>query len=171
MPIVPAGSAAFPFRKTPTGEVFAEYPVARRFPPRESTEMFAYDERVEASKKFVHQRWIAVDGEWRRAPIAGLWATVVPLGRQVFEILIEKDDELHCRTVVRRKRRCQSLLEAKEYAWECFEPHLEAARESRLQPAAPVARPKSITRPKSRFIRPRKGGVPAYVQGASMAAR
>lgn len=127
--------------------------------------MFAYDERVEASRKFVDRRWIAVDGEWRRAPIAGLWATVVPLGRQVFEIVVERDDELHCKTLVRRKRRCRSLREAKEYAWLCLEPLLQSTSESRYRPTIANARPKS------RRLRIHKGGVPSHSQGVTVAAR
>jgi len=99
--------------------------------------MFFYDDRVDATKRFVHHGWYATDGEYRRAPMSGLWATIVPLGRHVFDILIERDDEYRCKTLVHRKRRCSSLTEAKEYAWDCFEPHLEAAIEQRQQPRVP----------------------------------
>jgi hypothetical protein len=91
--------------------------------------MLAYDERVDWSKRFVNRRWYVADGEWRRAPIAGHWATIKPLGRRTFEIVVERDDELHCRTVVRRRCRCESLMDAKELAWECLEPRLQAVTE------------------------------------------
>jgi hypothetical protein len=89
--------------------------------------MQAYDERIEASKRFVYRNWYASDREWRRTPIAGHWATIKPLGGKTFEIIVERDDELHCRTLLRRKRRCETLLEAKEFAWRCLEPRLESA--------------------------------------------
>ena len=126
--------------------------------------MLAYDERVEASKKFVHRRWYAADGEWRRAPMAGLWAAIVPAGRHVFEIVIERDDEFRCKTLVRRKRRCTSLLEAKEYAWVYLEPHLEAAREERFRPKATAL----CEKPR----RCRRGGLATPMgSGTSVAAR
>src|SRR5262245_40131955 len=99
--------------------------------------MFFYDERVDACERFVHHGWYASDGEFRRAPMSGLWATIVPLGRHVYDILIERDDEFRCKRVVHRKRRCESLQEAKEYSWDCFESHLEAAREQRFLPRTP----------------------------------
>lgn len=96
--------------------------------------MLAYDEKVDWSKRFVNRKWYRADGEWHRAPIAGHWATIRPLGRRTFEIVVEVDDELHCRTVVRKRCKCESLTEAKELAWECLEPRLQEATE-RSKPA------------------------------------
>ena len=96
--------------------------------------MLAYDERVDLSKKFVNRKWYRADGEWHRSPIAGHWATIRPLGKQKFEIVVERDDELHSRTLIRRKCKCENLLEAKEMAWQCLEPKLQEATE-RPKPA------------------------------------
>ena len=92
--------------------------------------MLEYDEKIEASKRFVNRRWYAADREWHRAPVKGHWTTIVPLGDHRFEILVERDDEVRNRVIVRRKLRCSSLTEAKEFAWTCLEPRLDSFLES-----------------------------------------
>jgi hypothetical protein len=104
-----------------------------------------YDFRVDAENNFLENGWFAIDGEWRRRPICGLWTTISPIGRHLFEILVERDDEYENKTLIRRVRRCQSLLEAKVFAWNYVEPHLIKHREQRQLPKTvlitPAAKP------------------------------
>ena len=86
--------------------------------------MHEYDVRVDAAKKFLERGWILVDGEYRRRPMAGIWTTIAPLGHHFFEIVVERDDEFQNKTLVRRKRRCRNLLDAKATAWDYVEPRL-----------------------------------------------
>ena len=104
-----------------------------------------YDLRVDAENCFLENGWTAIDGEWRRRPIRGIWTTISPIGRHLFEILVERDDELHNKTLVRRVRRCHNLLEAKVMAWNYVEPHLMNLQEKRQLPKTVLIKPQVKT--------------------------
>jgi len=114
--------------------------------------MQAYDLRVDAEKCFLEHGWMTVDGESRRRPIRGIWTTIAPIGRHLFEILIERDDEYENKTLVRRVRRAQSLREARLMAWSYVEPHLMVPQEKRQPVKAVLIKPqeKASIRPSIR---------------------
>jgi hypothetical protein len=107
--------------------------------------MQEYDLRVDAEKCFLERGWMTVDGESKRRPIRGIWATVAHVGRHLFEILVERDDEYQNKTLVRRLRRAQSLREAKMMAWSYVEPHLMVRHEKRQSVKAVLIKPQEKT--------------------------
>ena len=142
--------------------------------------MQEYDVRVDAEKRYLECGWLAVDGEFRRRPFVGIWTTIAPIERHLFEILVERDDEYQNKTLVRRLRRCQNLREAKLLAWSYVEPHLIAAQEKRQAVKAVILKPqpKPMLRPTIRSsvrsdrysVRHKASRRPAFRPAASVRA-